>query len=101
MLWFGKKTPALSPEVRGAIIMRALKKSEDGDKLPLRKLIALSIDPGVGPDSAEVSALLQDIKTYGALGPVKGADIAGWWAKAGTEERKTVLELTNAYITSR
>jgi hypothetical protein len=101
MLWFGKKASALSPEERGAIIMRALNKSEDGDKSPLRKLIALSIGPEAGLDSAQVSALLQDIKTYGALGPAKGADVAGWWEKADTKERRTVLELANAYITSR
>jgi hypothetical protein len=101
MPWFGKKTPEFSPEERGMIIMRALHKSEDGDKSPLRKLIALSIGPGMGPDSAQVSALLQDIKTYGAVGRFKGADVASWWENAGSEERRTVLELTNAYITSR
>ena len=71
MPWFGKKTPGFSPEERGMIIMRALHKSEDGDKSPLRKLIACPSVQGWVPTVLKFPRCYRTLRPTALLGVSK------------------------------
>jgi len=92
MGWFsGSKD--MSAGGKRKILTGVLEKVRAGSNEDARMLIANAIGGRTGPDDKTVTAMMQDIVSYGlpSTERAKSTDLSGWWTQASVTDRAKVI----------